>query len=132
MTSGFLGVLSGCYWPILLKKSAMVFSAEKYAREIEFFTLSRGVGAQISRSDVHKRRFQRSAGGQSGKTDFFNRIGRFLPVTMGRSRPKADGGDRQKSASSDTRRCLHWQFLLTELVFIGSLCQLLSDRLTTE
>lgn len=69
-------IIKGCYWPILLKKSAMVFSAEKYAREIEFFTLSRGVGAQISRSDVHKRRFQQPVRGQSGNTDFFNRIGR--------------------------------------------------------
>ncbi|MNN35943.1 hypothetical protein D3C81_1498110 [compost metagenome] len=67
-------ISNDCSRPILLKKSAMVFSAEKYAREIEIFTLSRGVGAQISRNDVHKRRFQRSAGGQSGKTDFFNRI----------------------------------------------------------
>jgi hypothetical protein len=29
--------------PILLKKSAMVSTAEKYALEIEFFTLSRGL-----------------------------------------------------------------------------------------
>ena len=69
--------------PILLKKSAMVFSAEKYAREIEIFTLSRGVGAQISRSDVQKRRFQRSAWGQSGKSDFFNRIGQKQTVSPG-------------------------------------------------
>ncbi len=71
-----------CFWPILLKKSAMVFSTvEKYALEIEIFTLSKGFRAQISRSGAQKRRFQRSVCGQSGRTDFFNRIGRFLPLT---------------------------------------------------
>lgn len=32
----------------------MVSSAEKYVREIEIFTLSRGVGAEISRRYVQK------------------------------------------------------------------------------
>ncbi|AKV10078.1 hypothetical protein B723_28230 [Pseudomonas fluorescens NCIMB 11764] len=59
---------------ILLKKSAMVSTTQKYALEIEIFTLSLGFGAQISRSDAQKRRFQRSVWGQSGRTDFFNRI----------------------------------------------------------
>jgi hypothetical protein len=40
------------YWPILLKKSAMVSAAEKYASEIEIFTFGRGCQAQISRSSV--------------------------------------------------------------------------------
>jgi hypothetical protein len=63
--------------PILLKKSAMVSTAEKYALEIEIFTLSRGLQAQISRSCTQKRDFQRSVCGRSGKIDFFNRIGHF-------------------------------------------------------
>ena len=32
-----------CNWPILLKKSTMVSTVEKYALEIEIFTLSRGI-----------------------------------------------------------------------------------------
>ena len=43
--------------PILLKKSAMVSTAEKYALEIEICTLSKGLRAQISRSCAKKRRF---------------------------------------------------------------------------
>jgi len=64
------------FWPILLKKSAMVSTAEKYALEIEIFTLSKGLWTQISRSCAQKRRFQQSVRGQSGRTDFFNTIGR--------------------------------------------------------
>jgi hypothetical protein len=37
-------------WPVLLKKSAMVFAAEEYASEIEIFTFGKGLQAQISRS----------------------------------------------------------------------------------
>ncbi|MCY1259544.1 hypothetical protein D9M68_89940 [compost metagenome] len=44
-------------WPILLKKSAMVFMAEKYAFEIEIFTLCRSFRTQISRSSVQKNAF---------------------------------------------------------------------------
>jgi hypothetical protein len=61
--------------PILLKKSAIVSTIEKYALEIEIFTLSRAFRAQISRSCAQKRRFQQSIRGQSGRADFFNRIG---------------------------------------------------------
>ena len=68
--------------PILLKKSAMVSTAEKYAFEIEIFTLSRGFRAQISRSCAQKRHFQQSVRGQSERTDFFNTIGRSLPVMV--------------------------------------------------
>jgi hypothetical protein len=64
------------FWPILLKKSAMVSTVEKYALEIEVFTLSRGFRAQISCSGAPERRSQQSVCGQSGRTDFFNRIGR--------------------------------------------------------
>jgi NRPS condensation-like uncharacterized protein len=52
---------------------------EKYALEIEIFTLSRGFRAQISRSGAQKTHFQLSVRGQSGRTDFFNSIGRFPP-----------------------------------------------------
>jgi hypothetical protein len=75
--------LTDRFWPILLKKSAIASTAEKYALEIEIFTLSSGFLAPISRSSAQKRRFQRSVCGQSGRTDFFNRIGRFLPVATG-------------------------------------------------
>lgn len=70
---------SHCFRPILLKKSTLVSTVEKYALEIEIFTLSRGFRAQISRSGAQKRRFQRSLCGQSGRTDFFNGIGQKQP-----------------------------------------------------
>ena len=92
-----------CYWPILLKKSAIVSTIEKYTLEIETSTLSRGFRVQISRSGAQKRRFQRSVCGQSGRTDFFNRIGRFLPVTRGSNRPKADISDVAVESSRRTR-----------------------------
>ncbi|KNH29238.1 hypothetical protein ACS77_04835 [Pseudomonas syringae] len=60
----------------------MVSTAEKYALEIEIFTLSRGFRAQISHSCVQKRRFQQSVCGQSGRTDFFNTIGRKQSLTF--------------------------------------------------
>ena len=68
-------VATGRNRPILLKKSAMVSTVEKYAFEIEIFTLSRGFAAQISHSDAQKRHVEQSVRGQSGSTDFFNRIG---------------------------------------------------------
>lgn len=67
----------------------MVSTTEKYALEIEIFTLNRGFRVQISRSGARKRRFQRSVCEQSGSTDFFNRIGRILPVVTGSNRPKS-------------------------------------------
>jgi len=66
--------MKDCFWPILLKKSAIDSTTEKYAFEIEIFTLSSGFRVQISRSGAQKRRFQPSICGQSGRTDFFNRI----------------------------------------------------------
>jgi hypothetical protein len=56
--------------PILLKKSAMVSTVEKYALEIEIFTVSGGFPTRISRSNAQNRRFQWSVCGQSRKTDF--------------------------------------------------------------
>jgi hypothetical protein len=83
----FLPVTTVSYWPILLKKSAMVSTVEKYALEIEIFTLITEFRVQILRSYAQKRRFRRSACGQSGGADFFNRIGRLLPFAMGPNRP---------------------------------------------
>ncbi|WP_124302065.1 hypothetical protein [Pseudomonas chlororaphis] len=70
------------YWPILLKKSVSVSTAEKYASEIEIFTFGRGFRTRISRSSVQKRRFHQSMIRPFGQTDFFNRIGQFLPVAI--------------------------------------------------
>ena len=78
--------LDDCYWPILLKKSAIVCASEKYASEIEIFTVGRGFRTRISRSSVQKRRFHQSMIRQFGQTDFFNRIGRFLPVATSSTR----------------------------------------------
>ena len=66
-----------------VEKVAKVSTAEKYAFEIEIFTLIREFQAQISHSCAQKRRFQQSVCGQSGRIDFFNTIGRFLPVLTG-------------------------------------------------
>jgi hypothetical protein len=66
---------------------------EKYALEIEIFTLSRGFRAQISRSGAQKTHFQLSVRGQSGRTDFFNSIGRFQPFATGRNGQKIMGTD---------------------------------------
>jgi len=68
------------YWPIVLKKSAMVCASGKYASEIEIFTFGRGFRTRISRSSVQKRHFHQSMIRPFGQTDFFNRIGRSLPV----------------------------------------------------
>ena len=46
------------FWPILLKKSTVVSTAEKYVLEIEIFTLNRGYRAQISRSCAQEKHFQ--------------------------------------------------------------------------
>jgi hypothetical protein len=35
-------MLTDSYWPIVLKKSALVSTVEKYALEIEIFALNRG------------------------------------------------------------------------------------------
>jgi hypothetical protein len=43
---------TGSYWPIPLKKSAMVSTAEKYASEIEIFSFGRGFQTRISCSSV--------------------------------------------------------------------------------
>jgi len=71
-----------CHHRLLLADSVEKWfaTAEKYALEIEIFTLNRGFRAQVSHNCTQKRRFQQSVCGQPGRTDFFNRIGRSLPV----------------------------------------------------
>ncbi|WP_328592915.1 hypothetical protein [Pseudomonas amygdali] len=53
-----LPIAKGSNRPILLKKSAMVSTAEKYASELEIFALSRGCRVKISRRCAQKRYFQ--------------------------------------------------------------------------
>ncbi len=73
-------VAKGSYRSTLLKKSALVSTAEKYALEIEVFTLNRRFG-------IRSRVAAREKGIFSGQhvrcldgPTFFNVIGRFLPV----------------------------------------------------
>ncbi|PMZ72578.1 hypothetical protein C1X65_20390 [Pseudomonas sp. FW305-70] len=101
-----VSALTDCCWPIVLKKSAMVSTAEKYALEIEIFTLSRGFRAQISRSYAQKRHFQQSVRGQSGRTDFFNTIGRFLLVARGCSTVKSRHWDAPGKRVDSTGMCV--------------------------
>jgi hypothetical protein len=96
----FVRNTTGCFWPILLKKSAMVSSAEKYASEIEIFAFGRGFRTRISRSSVQKRRFHQSMIRPFGRTGFFNSIGRFPPFATGKNWPVAVLRDRQKTAKS--------------------------------
>jgi hypothetical protein len=67
--------------PILLKKSAAVFEASKYASEIEILNVRRASQTEISHRNVLKRRFHRPILQCSEKTEFFNRISRKLPIT---------------------------------------------------
>ena len=85
----------------------MVSTVEKYALEIEIFTLSRGFAAQISHSDAQKRHFGQSVRGQSGSTDFFNRIGRLLPVAKGSYRPVESTTQSGRSVPASKRMCGH-------------------------
>jgi hypothetical protein len=43
---------TGRFRPILLKKSDVVFTAEKYAHEIEILNRRKGIQTQISRSSA--------------------------------------------------------------------------------
>ena len=70
------------FWPILLKKLPIVSTADKFAREIEIFTLSRGSRARFSRSSTSKKRFQRSVCPQSGSPTVFNRVGLKQKLTQ--------------------------------------------------
>jgi len=92
--------MRGSFWPILLKKSVLVSMAKKYASEFEILNRRRDIRTKISRSSLLKRRFHRSVFWQFEKTDFFNRIGRLLPLTKGSSRPIAAGQQGQNSAKT--------------------------------
>jgi hypothetical protein len=63
-----------------VEKVGIDSTTEKYAFEIEIFTLTSGFRGQISRSGAQKRRFQPSVCGQSGRSDFLNRIGQKRTV----------------------------------------------------
>ena len=77
-------VATGRNRPILLKKSAVVFKAAKYASEIEILNVRRASQAEISRRSALKRRFHRPILRQSEKPDFFNRIGQEPPLANGK------------------------------------------------
>lgn len=71
--------MNDSFWPILLKKSAMLSNAEKYAPEIEIRILGRRFRPRISRDNVQNRCFRPSIFECLGKIEFFNRIGRWQP-----------------------------------------------------
>ncbi|EJM62024.1 hypothetical protein PMI30_04954 [Pseudomonas sp. GM50] len=66
---------------ILLKKSIMVSTAEKYVLEIEIFALSTGLQAQISISDAYFSDAQTMA-------DFFNTIDQMQTFAVGSLHPE--------------------------------------------
>ena len=77
----FLSVPTGRYiGSIVLKKSASVSTAEKYAPEIEICVFRKRFRTRISRSNVQKRYFHPSVFERFGQTDFFNRIGQKPPL----------------------------------------------------
>jgi len=74
----------------VLKKSATLSAADKYALEIEFLTSGKGCWVQISHDSVLKRRFHRSVFCPFQKSDFFNRIDPLLPFVTSEKQPEAD------------------------------------------
>jgi hypothetical protein len=82
----------------------MVCASEKYASEIEIFTFGKVFQTRISRSRMQKRRFHQSMIRQFGLSDFFNRIGRFLPVVTGSNRPKLCKNDLEQVKRSEPER----------------------------
>ena len=62
--------MSGCSRPILLKKSAIDSTTEKYALEIEIFTFSSGFRVRISRSGAQKGVFSRQYAGSLQEPTF--------------------------------------------------------------
>lgn len=65
----------GSFWPILLKKSALVSTVEKFAPELEICVLDKRFTARISRSSTQNSCFYLSVSARFGQTDFFNTIG---------------------------------------------------------
>jgi hypothetical protein len=66
-----------------LKKSALISTVEKYALEIEIFTLSRGFRAQISRSGAQKMHFSGQYVGGLENPTFSTESAQKLTVTTG-------------------------------------------------
>ncbi len=71
-----------CYWLILLKKSAKIFTVEKYVFEIGIFTLNKGFRAQIRVAARKKGAFSiRCADGLEGPT-VFDRVGQKQSLSI--------------------------------------------------
>ncbi|WP_223415595.1 MULTISPECIES: hypothetical protein [unclassified Pseudomonas] len=87
--------LSDRFWPILLKKSAMVFTVEKYALEIEIFTLSRGFRAQFSRSGTQKGVFSSQYAGSLEEPTFSTESADFCQSRLTEIDPWRTLSDRQ-------------------------------------
>jgi hypothetical protein len=77
----------------------MVSTGEKYALEIEFFALSRGFRAQISRSCAQKSIFRSQCAG-SLENRLFQHNRPIAACSNGQLATKAGSGDRKKSARS--------------------------------
>ena len=74
--------MNGSNRPILLKKSAMVSTVEKYALEIEIFILNRGFWAQISRSGAQKSVFSGQFAGSLEEPTFSTESTQSRPSRM--------------------------------------------------
>jgi len=96
----FLPVTKGRNRPILLKKSVRPNSLVIDWLKRLFCTLLREIWVRkplpkvkISISDAY-------FSAAETKVDFFNRIGRFLPVVTSRKRPEANGENKQRTVGS--------------------------------
>jgi len=89
--------MTGCLWPILLKKSASVSTAEKFAPEIEICALGRRFTTRISRSSTQEGCFYPSVFERFGQTDFFNTIGQKRTLVAAWFRDKADVLDKTRN-----------------------------------
>ena len=97
--------------PILLRKSAMVSTAEKYAFEIEIFTLSRGFGLRFRvaarKKGIFSSQYMRSLEGPTFSTQ----------STQSRQSECQDSGEGEQSKKTIAwRYCL--VFLLDQLAHI--------------
>jgi hypothetical protein len=88
------------FWPILLKKSVIQNCLMIDRRKRLFYTLLREIcvwkpqpKVKISISDAYFSAAETMA-------DFFNRIGRFLPLATGRNRPKEVSQDDRKQSQA--------------------------------
>jgi hypothetical protein len=78
------------FWPILLKKSVRPNSPVIDWLKRLFCTLLREIRVRKPLSKVKISISDAYFSAAQTMVDFFNRIGRFLPVTKGNSRPVAD------------------------------------------